>query len=271
MSNRIQPENTGAFEPQAIASLTGLLMDRPAQWYHILGARNAGWSSTSLFGDACNYLDTTQADMNVIPSAATTLYLRSSSVNDAAAGTGARTVRIVYLDTNGLQQTTTATLNGTTQVSLGTGFTAIQWMETATAGTGNVAAGNITISSTNGAPTVATTFEQIDAGGNRSLSGRYKVPSDCDAYLTQWDVASIATTMDCRLRVDCFSDDRTLSAGVFHFNGRIFLPSNTSESEDHLPWLKCPAGSTIKVSAIPGLAPAVNKLDASFVLACIKR
>lgn len=236
-------------------AMTGLWLGKTARVIKILGSRSQGWNSTSVFGDVCDYLNTTQNLLNT-PTSEQTLYLRSSSASDAAAGNGALTVRTVYLDASGNQQVRTDTLTGTTVVNIGSGYTFIQWMETASlVGTGVVAAGNLTISSTNGAPTVATTFEQITVGGNRSLSGRYKVPTGYTGYLLDWKASAISATMDTRLRVDKFSDDDALVAGVFHFNGRIFLSSGQLFGES-LNFEKCPAGAVIKLSAIPGSAPA---------------
>jgi hypothetical protein len=228
-----------------------------------MGSRTLGWTSTSVLGDACEYLDTSQALMNT-PTTGQTLYLVSTSTNDdgSPAGTGAQTVRTVYLDANGVQQVRTDTLNGTTPVSIGTGYSFIQWMEVASVGTGEVSAGNITISSTNGAATVATTFERISAGGNRSLSGRYKVPSCCHGHLIRWDAAAISNTMDTRIRATMFMDDSSLSS-VYHFIDRAFLASGANISQE-LEYRELPAGSIVKISAIPGGAPAGNKLDCSF-------
>lgn len=252
-----------AWPPDLSVNYWNNLNGLTAHYYSILASRHLGFVNTTDLGDVCDYLDTTQSLMNV-PTSGQTLYLNSTSANDAAAGTGAQTIRTVYLDASGNQAVRTDTLNGTTAVSIGTGYTAIQWMESATVGSGTAAAGNITISSTNGAATVATTFDMITAGGNRSLSGRYKVPTGYSAYIIHWAVDAIGTTMDSRLRVDAFADDRTLSAGVFHFKDRIFLPSNTSSSEVEMHYMKCPAGSTIKVSVIPGSAAANRSVDAGF-------
>jgi hypothetical protein len=202
------------------------------------------------------------------PTTGQTLYIVSTSANDAAAGTGARTVRTVYLDANGLQQVRTDTLNGTTPVSLGTGFSFIQWMEVASTGSSEVSAGNLSVTSTNGAATVATTFERITAGGNRSLSGRYKVPSDCHGHLVHWDAAAISTTMDTRLRGQVFADDGAIST-VYHFIDRVFLGSGANSSQ-LLEYREIPANAIVKVSAIPGSAPAGNKLDCSFSIICME-
>lgn len=245
-------------------SSTGLLNGKAARNVFILGMRDRGWTSTSVLGDVAQYLDTSQALINT-PSTGTTLYVVSTSGNDTSAGTGVRTVRIVYLDASGNQQVKSATLNGTTAVSIGTGHSAIQWMESLTAGSGGVAAGTISVTSTNGAATVATTFEQIAAGGDRSMSGRYTVPTGYTAYVYDWHTEAISATMQARLRVDVLSDDRALSAGVFHFQDETFLASGQNARHDQ-PYLQCPAGSVIKVSAIPGAAPAGNKLGTAIKL-----
>lgn len=247
---------------------TGYLNGMPAKHYHIMGSRSLGWPSTSVLGDACEYLDTSQALMNT-PTTGQTLYLVSTSASDAAAGVGARTVRTVYLDSNGLEKVRTDTLNGTTPVSIGSGYSFIQWMEVATVGSNDVSVGNLTISSTNGAATVATTFEYVKAGGNRSLSGRYKVPSNCRAHLGHWDCAAISNTMDVRLRATVFADDGSISS-AYHFLDRVFLGSGTNAQEMQLAYREIPANAVIKLSAIPGGAPAGNKLDGSFSIICME-
>lgn len=249
-------------------ALTGKIRGRAAEFVQVMGSRTLGWTSTSALGDACEYLDTSQAVMNT-PTTGQTLYLVSTSADDAAAGTGARTVRTVYLDANGLRQARTDTLNGTTPVSIGSGYSYIQWMEVATVGSGGLSAGNITISSSNGPATVSTTFERVTAGGNRSLSGRHKVPSNCTGYLLQYHINAIGNTMDCRLRGDFFADDLALSPGVFHFLDRTFLASGQTQDIDQ-HFRTVPSGAVIKISAIPGGAPAGNKLDCDFSLLCIE-
>ena len=255
--------NVSANDVEWIVQHTGGIEGVSATIYNIMGSRTQGWSSTSVLGDACEYLDTSQPRMNT-PTVGQTLYIVSTSASDTSAGTGARTVRVVYLDSAGLQTFATYTMNGTTPVSMGTGFTFIQWAEVATVGTGTTSVGNISISSTNGAATVATTFEFIAAGGNRSLSGRYKVPSNSHAHMLDWSAAAISATMDVRLRVDTFADNG-LSADVFHFKDRIFLASGANFAS-FLHYEEYPANAVIKVSAYPGGAAAGNKLDCHFTL-----
>lgn len=246
----------------------GAINGSAAKLYHIMGGRSQGWNSTTAIGDGCDYLDTSQKLMNT-PTVGQTLYLVSTSAQDdpVPLGTGAHTIRTVYLDAAGLEQVRTDTLNGTTPVSIGAGYTAIQWMEVASVGTGETSAGNIAISSTNGAATTATTFEFIRAGGNRSLSGRYTIPSDCHGHLIHWDAAAISNSMDVRIRATVFADDGALST-VYHFIDRVFLASGQNATQ-HLEYREIPAGAVVKMSAIPGAAAAGNKLDCSFSLICM--
>lgn len=256
-----------AAPPELVAALSGFFNGRAAYPVHVLGGRSRGWTSTAVMGDAADYLDTTQALINV-PNPAQTLYIVSTSANDTAGGSGVRSVRTTYLDANGDEFSRIDATNGLTPVNIGSGYSAIQRCESVSVGAGGLAAGNITISSTNGAATVATTFEQITAQGNASLSCRYVVPRGFNAFCFDWSVGAIGQSMDCRLRADCFYNSRILSPGVFHFQDRLFLP-NGSIGGDNIPYLMMPAGCTIKVSAFPGGAPAGNRLDADFSLLLI--
>lgn len=242
---------------------TGAIAGEPSQLYHIIGTRSQGWNSTTALGDACEYLDSSQNGMNT-PTIGQTLYIVSSSASDSSAGVGARTVRITYLDATGVQQSTTVTLNGTTPVSLGSGFSFIQWMEVASIGTSEVSVGNLSVTSTNGAATVATTFEYIKGGGNRSLSARYKVPAGKHAHLIDWKVSAINNTMDTRIRATVFSDDGSIST-VYHFLDRVWLASGETPTMD-MYYRTLPAGAVVKISAIPGGSAAGNKLDVGFTI-----
>jgi hypothetical protein len=94
--------------------------------------------------------------------------IKSSSANDAAAGTGARTLTIYYVDATGATAgTETVTLNGTTAVNLVTTTKCfIEKMIINTVGTGLVNAG--TISLFTGAGGAGTTVGTIGVGDNRT-------------------------------------------------------------------------------------------------------
>jgi hypothetical protein len=71
--------------------------------------------------------------------------------------------------------------------------------------------------------------------------------------------------MDTRLRADVFMDDNSWSNGAFHFVDRAFLASGgAADRAGHYRVFS--AGVTVKCSAIPGNAPAGNKLDFGMTL-----
>lgn len=252
--------------PQWQAAIEGSIRGHSASLVYILGQRFNGWSSNSAYGDVAQYLlDTTQADVN-LPTFGTTYYLYSSSANDAAAGSGARTVRVVSLDNTGAQQVNTYILNGTTKVSIGATHGFFQWMEVETNGSASAtAAGNISITSdgTVAAPTVANTFEYIKAGGNRSMSARYRVPTGFKFYALDWCISSVGNaSMDARLRADATADSRVVTPLVFHFQENGFVSSNVNAVRE-LHYLTFPAGCTIKTSVIPSAVAAANRFDCS--------
>jgi hypothetical protein len=218
-------------------------------------------------GDCCAYLVGGQDAMNT-PSVGTTYYVNSTSAQDLTGGTGVDRIRIVYLDGSGNQQVTTASLNGTTAVSIGTGFTFIQWMESYHSTTADrVAAGDLTISSINGVATEATTMEMIRAGGNRSQSFRYKVPTGYHAHIIDYDAESSGTTMDVRLRATVFADDDSLS-NAYHFLDVATLLTGTVH-DDNMYYREVPAGGIIKLSAIPTAKTAGNRLTGSMHIVVI--
>lgn len=255
-----------ASSPELEVSRTGLYAGKAAAVVYIVGRRDQGWSDTSTLGDCVEYLDGTQPRINAV-SAATEYFIRSTSASDTnAAGTGARQMRIVYLDAAGAQQVMEVALAGTTPVSIGSGISYVQWMEVSAVGSNTVAVGKVTVSSksTAGNPAVSEIVESISAGGNRSLSGRYMVPTGRTAYLIIWDGSSIGNAnIDTRLRATVFADDRTISPGAHHFQDLFYL---TAGQHHDMPlfYVACPAGAEIKVSAIPSNATPGNRLDASF-------
>lgn len=252
-----------ALDQLFVAQFHGMLHGRVTKILHIMGSRVKGWDSTSILGDAAEYLDTSQSRVNAVATG-TTYYIRSSNAGDTAAGTGARTVRVYWLDSAGALQTTTATLNGTTPVSLGSGFSYFIWMEVASVGTNTTSLGDISISSNAvGAPVTSEIVEWIERGGNRSLSGRVKVPTGWTGYMLDWHYGAISASMDVRLRGDYFTDDKVLSSGVFHFLDRAYLAAG-DQGGRNLHYVKVPAGAEVKVSAYPGSVGAGNKLDCDF-------
>lgn len=113
----------------------------------------------------------------------------SSSANDAAAGTGARTISISGLDGSFNVVTETITLNGATPVALVNTYCIINSIVVLTAGSGGVAAGNLTLSSTG-----PVTNGYLLAGLNQSTSFIYGVPTSHKLLMYDLRIASRSTT-----------------------------------------------------------------------------
>ena len=113
------------------------------------------------------------------PAAASVMQIASASANDAAAGTGARTVTIYGLDANYAEISETVTLNGVTSVPTANEYLRINRMRVRSAGSGGANAGAIT------AKVGATTHAQIDVEENQSLMTLWTVPAGYSAYLTK--------------------------------------------------------------------------------------
>ena len=97
--------------------------------------------------------------------------IESSSANDAAAGTGARTVKVTGLDANYDIVVETVAMNGVTPVALSTQLLRINDIEVMTAGSGGTTAGNLSVKQ------AATTIGFVAAGFNRNRASIYTIPN----------------------------------------------------------------------------------------------
>lgn len=105
--------------------------------------------------------------------AATSLEVVSSNAADTAAGTGARTMRIVGLDANYVEIEAVVTLNGITPVAVTPQFFRINRCDLLTAGTGTINAGTITVRDAGAGATRAL----IDAGFGITRQSQFTVPA----------------------------------------------------------------------------------------------
>jgi hypothetical protein len=119
----------------------------------------------------------------------------SSSANDSSAGTGVRTVKITYFTATGTGPfEETITLNGTTAVNtVATNICFIDKMEAVTAGSGGVAAGNITVRSVTGGGGVA--IKQISTGDLQSFDAVHYVATGQTLYVTGLSTGHNGTTV----------------------------------------------------------------------------
>ena len=126
-----------------------------------------------------------QGGIYVYPASATVMKISSSSADDAAAGTGARTISIAGLDANYNEISETVILDGQTAVNTVNSYLRISRMFVVTAGSGATAAGTIyagTGTVTSGVP--ATVYGMIALNANQTQMAFWTVPAGYTFYLT---------------------------------------------------------------------------------------
>jgi hypothetical protein len=120
------------------------------------------------------------------PTVASVLKISSSSTNDAAAGTGARTVTIVGLDGDFNEVSETVTLDGQTAVNTTKSYLYVNQFYVTSVGSGGANAGNINAGTgtvTSGVPAVL--YDIIATGFNNRTTGHYCVPAGYTGYMLQ--------------------------------------------------------------------------------------
>lgn len=128
------------------------------------------------------------------PETATKMTISSSSADDAAAGTGARTVLIEGLDGNYAEVNEIITLNGQTAVETVNTYLRVQGLTVVTVGSpgptganaGQIYLGTGTV--TTGVP--ANVYGHIAIGEGRSLTAHWTVPAKHIAYIVSGGVSS---------------------------------------------------------------------------------
>jgi hypothetical protein len=143
--------------------------------------------------------------------------LVSANAADTSAGTGARTVQIIYYDQslNG-PFTETVTLNGTVAVNtVATNICYIEQMFVITVGSGGTNAGIISLkaATAGGGATIMT----IVAGDGRTFMAHHYVPVGKTCYITGLSVNHNGTTVG--------------SGGLFMIKGKTVLTANAYESQ----------------------------------------
>ncbi len=122
-------------------------------------------------------------------SAATALKISSSDAKDTSAGVGARTVRVMGLDSNWQEVSQDITMNGQTGVSIPTSLIRVYRAYILTVGTEEDNAGDIWIGSgtiTDGVP--ANKYAGIKAGMGQTLMAIYTIPDGppTKAHIKRW-------------------------------------------------------------------------------------
>ncbi len=153
------------------------------------------------FGGQSAQFDQSAIDRNATP--AVVKVASSDNVQDKAAGTGALTVSVQGLDSNGDAQSETVTMNGTSEVTTSNSFSAIHQLVVLTTGGNNANVGTIwcgTGTFTTGVPAVR--MMSMEIGHNISLGAYYVVPLAKQFVLRQF-IATVATSnKDAEVRIE---------------------------------------------------------------------
>lgn len=187
----------------------------------------------------------------VFPAGTISVEAVSSSGNDTAAGTGARTVHLGYLDINYTEKTWTFTMNGTTPVAGPTDFFRVNTFHIETAGTGGAAAGVIDLRLV-GAP--ATIYSQMAAGFTRARNSVFTVPAGKVYYVENVHFSAAYKTSGKTVRMTLATS--LTPEGIVSTSGTLFWPYFESMLVDGVAYdpsdapLRFPAMTDIKVSVI---------------------
>lgn len=167
-----------------------------------------------------------------------------NAAQDSAAGTGARTIHVHYLDANLNPQTETIALNGATPVlSAATNIRFIQCIHILTAGSGKAFAGTLVVS--NG----GVTYSQVEAGARRCASSARMVPAGKKLYVIGANGGSISGTAAAGAQIKISStwfEDVDLTTGlIFMPFGSIGLQDTTVAYTFPMPAGPFPAGTIV--------------------------
>lgn len=190
----------------------------------------------------------TATTLPIPPDVGEQMQLVSTSASDGAAGTGARTVNIHYIDAAGIMKSETVTMNGVTPVlTVATNIRFVQEIHALTTGTNLLAVGTITISKA-GVP--ATVYTQIQPGTNQSLNTARMVPANMVLLITAFNCTGGAAVggkvADIRLRAT--SHERLLIPRIFHFIDNALL-FNSSASRIYEKPIVVPSLSIVKCTS----------------------
>jgi len=178
---------TGAFEPFDLQVARGQITFHEA--FCQFGINTAVGTSNETVWIGSN--------LYTFPTVAAVMKISSSSTDDDAAGTGARTVLVDGLNANYERVTEIVSLDGQTQVDTTNSYIRVNKMIVLTAGSGGTSVGNIyagTGAAVSGVP--PTVVNQTGILANETESGFYSVPAGYTAFINMWTMSSGNTTPD---------------------------------------------------------------------------
>jgi hypothetical protein len=184
----------------AIVQNTQKVLD--AAWAVAMGLLDDG---TTLVGRAQGYTSTNSTAGKVIRATTYTPQgtdaqrsVNSTNANDTAAGTGARSVTINYLDTNFVLKSTTVTMNGTTPVA--TGVADIAFIESIVVASVGSVGGNVgTIQVWTNNNGTGTVWGSIAASDNQTYWAHHYVPAGVTCYLLKYSAGATVVAGQCNV------------------------------------------------------------------------
>ena len=188
-------------------------------------------------GPTCQY---------VFPTGPMQMRIVSASANDAAAGTGVRTVEITYLNGSYVEQTETLTLNGTTPVNtVATNIFRVNRMRALTVGSGGSAAGAISLTNTAG----TVTYDIIPATFVSSRKAIHTTHAGATLYIAHWQTSSGAATGShftiTSLRASTFSSTPA-APGIFASLDEVGTLNNSANISLPIP-VRIPPMTDVKI------------------------
>ena len=244
------------FLGHGVPTLTGSSFLREVARGNVTGAERWSGFGEAVLGSAQTWYDVSPLGVASIPSpaeAGVQMSVVSSSAADDSVSTGIRTVDIHYLDADGNEQSEVVPMDGTTPV-LTTAIN-MRWIQCAharSAGSGGVAAGDITIS--NG----GTTYSVIKTGNTRCSSSARMVPAGKRLFVT--DLAcgvTSGTNAAAKFYIGANSQNGDLlTYPLFIPHVELILQETSIQLEFEIP-MAYPALSVVKVKATTDKAATV--------------
>ena len=192
----------------------------------------------------------------VWPDAEKTMTIVSSATADTAAGSGARIVKVYYLDDGFAEHVGTVTMTGTAPVTVATDMYRVNNARIATSGTSLSAVGNITIASG------GITYGYITATKTRMRQCVWSVPYNKTLYVSSiaFSCADQAAGKYSRFTTRANFDEKSgevLQPGLFMPFNEVVL-NNTGYYRELNPPTKLPATTDLKVSVFANSAAVVT-------------
>lgn len=209
-------------------------------------ATNVQGQSTKLSTSTQSCVDVAQLTL-VYPSAATALDIASTSADDTAAGTGARTVRVIGLDANYLEIYEDIALSGQTVVTTTGAFLRINAILVTTAGAGATNAGDIYAAETGTSFSAGVPVSAINvctAGLSQTRSGVYTTPAD-----TKTLALHVLYSAGEQGQVSAIVETRPMDGSVWYNALDIYVPNGSSGFYETRAAATLAGGTDIRIRA----------------------